>query len=413
MQINRYTLSGIVFALNGWDGNGNFLRTFPEGGWKGDATAGIKIRADRHDDHDQAICNALSNAICKDGQTTVLADIPFNGKKITGLGAPTLPTDAVNKGYADSVKTFTTGTEISGADINGRVTFTSPTGANGLAFTGADLSWIARLATAAGPGTPPVPPATINRLCLNDKADATGTDVIECREDGSIKAGAINAASFTTTGAINAATLTTTGTVTVTGDVVASGLVAGANVQTGGVFGSTSGVIFLRPNGVGNDAGRMHIDGGGNVLVTGNITTGNQINSNSSSTGNAYANNIQLTGQGYKPGGGSWASVSDSRIKDVHGSYEHGLAELLQVKPVRYAYKASPDTEYIGIVAQDIEDFLPETVTQVEGEIDGQQVTDLRQFDGGPLVYALINAVKELSAKLDAANARIEALEAA
>ncbi len=37
----------------------------------------------------------LSTAITKDGQTTITANIPFGGNKITGLGAATLPTDAV------------------------------------------------------------------------------------------------------------------------------------------------------------------------------------------------------------------------------------------------------------------------------------------------------------------------------
>lgn len=41
---------------------------------------------------------AFSNVICLDGQTTITANIPFNGKKITGLGAATLTGDAVNAG---------------------------------------------------------------------------------------------------------------------------------------------------------------------------------------------------------------------------------------------------------------------------------------------------------------------------
>ena len=40
----------------------------------------------------------LSNAICKDGQTTVTQNIPFNGKKITGLGDGVALTDAATVG---------------------------------------------------------------------------------------------------------------------------------------------------------------------------------------------------------------------------------------------------------------------------------------------------------------------------
>lgn len=37
---------------------------------------------------------AMSNRICKDGQTTVTANIPFGGYKLTGVGAATARTDA-------------------------------------------------------------------------------------------------------------------------------------------------------------------------------------------------------------------------------------------------------------------------------------------------------------------------------
>jgi hypothetical protein len=44
------------------------------------------------------IAQGLSNAICKDGQTTITANIPFNNKKITGLAAGSARTDAANVG---------------------------------------------------------------------------------------------------------------------------------------------------------------------------------------------------------------------------------------------------------------------------------------------------------------------------
>lgn len=44
----------------------------------------------------------LSNAITKDGQTTISQNIPFNNKKITGLGDATLDTDALNRQSGDA-----------------------------------------------------------------------------------------------------------------------------------------------------------------------------------------------------------------------------------------------------------------------------------------------------------------------
>jgi len=126
----------------------------------------------------------------------------------------------------------------------------------------------------------------------------------------------------------------------------------------------------------------------------------------------------------YRPAGGPWIAGSDARIKTVLGDYQHGLAEVLALHPVVYSYKgndhfgkALPEDAlsnhsavigkpFVGLVAQECEGAMPEMVSKVSGFIDGAAVDDLRTLDSGPLVYALVNAVKTLTA-------RIEALEAA
>ncbi|TAI63878.1 tail fiber domain-containing protein [Bradyrhizobium sp. Leo170] len=133
-------------------------------------------------------------------------------------------------------------------------------------------------------------------------------------------------------------------------------------------------------------------------------------------------------GAAYKPGGGTWTDSSDARIKTVRGHYEHGLDEILQLQPVWYTFKgndtheppppgkaaqspyaesfhyamAEARTKLVGLVAQDAERPMPEMVDQVEGYIDGKPVSDLRTLDTTPLIYALVNAVKTLSARVDA-----------
>jgi hypothetical protein len=67
---------------------------------------------------------------------------------------------------------------------------------------------------------------------------------------------------------------------------------------------------------------------------------------------------------------------------------------------------AQRGTEFIGLIAQECESVMPELVDKKRGYIDGVEVQDLRDIDTGPLVFALINAVKTLTA-------RIEALEGA
>jgi len=116
------------------------------------------------------------------------------------------------------------------------------------------------------------------------------------------------------------------------------------------------------------------------------------------------------TGTADKPGGGSWGSFSDQRIKKVIGDYDHGLSEILQITPKIYKYSLDPklsledqQKERIGIIAQDIEDILPECITLRESK----GFSDLRYYDSSPLLYTLINAVKELSERIQNLEATI------
>jgi hypothetical protein len=130
---------------------------------------------------------------------------------------------------------------------------------------------------------------------------------------------------------------------------------------------------------------------------------------------------FQITGIPYCPGGGSWQSSSDARIKTVLGNYASGLRELIRLRPVNYFYKgndtaAGPEesqhrqaammqTKFVGLVAQEAEEVMPELVKKRPGFIDGQAVTDFRDLDQTPLTFALINAVRELAARVVALEA--------
>ena len=130
---------------------------------------------------------------------------------------------------------------------------------------------------------------------------------------------------------------------------------------------------------------------------------------NSDTTVMSLASNGDLTlqaGTGYKTGGGAWAAISDARIKDVLGDYTTGLDAILSLRPVHYRYKTSGQ-EHIGLVAQEAEIVMPEMVTQGSGEIDGKLVDDLRTLDMTALPLAIVNAIKELYARVVALEAKV------
>jgi hypothetical protein len=120
-----------------------------------------------------------------------------------------------------------------------------------------------------------------------------------------------------------------------------------------------------------------------------------------------FAGNFIYSGAGnaLKAGGGPWGALSDERIKDVSGEYDLGLAAVTALRPVRYRYKAEPEKELVGLVAQEVEEVMPGMVTQGEGVIDGQPVTDMRTLDTTELLFALVNCVKELKAEIEALKA--------
>jgi hypothetical protein len=102
-----------------YNGSGTFQRLY---NWVTDRTNSIKIRADRMDAEFDGIASGLSNAICKDGQTTITADIPFNNRKITGLADASASTDALNRQSGDArflalIAGLTAETSIANADV--------------------------------------------------------------------------------------------------------------------------------------------------------------------------------------------------------------------------------------------------------------------------------------------------------
>jgi hypothetical protein len=121
-------------------------------------------------------------------------------------------------------------------------------------------------------------------------------------------------------------------------------------------------------------------------------------------------------GNAYKPGGGVWATPSDARLKEDIHPYTRGLAELRALRPVRYKYKkeywAASDRHFTGLIAQEVQDVVPEMVHPYKFQAIGDKLLDVLAVDPSDLTYMLINAVKELDAENQQLKARLAAVEA-
>ncbi|MFD0999177.1 tail fiber domain-containing protein [Ohtaekwangia kribbensis] len=121
-----------------------------------------------------------------------------------------------------------------------------------------------------------------------------------------------------------------------------------------------------------------------------------------------------------KPGGGSWASPSDRRLKKDITDFTDGMNVIAKIKPVSFRYNGIaglPDDgkQYIGIIAQDMQKAAPYTIDTFT---DSETKIDYLKYDPNAVTYILINAVKEqqatiekLQKQLDEQNKRLAALE--
>ena len=108
---------------------------------------------------------------------------------------------------------------------------------------------------------------------------------------------------------------------------------------------------------------------------------------------------LSVNGTASKPGGGSWAVFSDERLKRVTGRYTRGLAEVLRLEPIRFEYRSDNtlglrgEGEYIGFSAQEVARVVPEAVSQSSG--------GFLQINNDPILWTMLNAVKEQQVQID------------
>ena len=122
-------------------------------------------------------------------------------------------------------------------------------------------------------------------------------------------------------------------------------------------------------------------------------------------------NTLSVNGSADKTGGGSWGTFSDRRLKDLKGTYTSGLSQVLRISPVRYRYKDQnamdihDREEHIGLVAQEIQKVIPEAVTE-----NGKGYL---LVNNDPIIWAMLNAIKEQQQQIRKQRAQVRAQQAA
>lgn len=438
----------------GWSG-GNYTKgNAATGGWVGDASLGIGIEAWRHDTQDNDFATGIDQCLNKAGQNAMTGNLNLGGNYPVNLGAGTAAAPAlcmnndVNTGFfsptADEIGVATNGTERIRIDASGNVGVgTTAPGANVdiQSTTGAQLVTRFSADTAA---------SSINLRKSRGATVGANTIVQSGDEIGAIGFQGANGTGYTPAAAIYAH-------------------VDGTPGATNDMPGRLT--FYTTADGAGATSERMRISNAGDVSVgtiaaidrfnvtkdlngyTGIATTNQdqvlrlqayyqggvgQWGSIQATTGAAVANNLALqplggnvgigvTGPTYKlqlstdsagkPTTNTWTIVSDQRIKTNVQPYTKGLAEICQVKPITYDYNGKGGSPAgpggVSILAQELQPVFPECIGSYKAKLneDDAEETEILNYNGHAITFALINAIKELNAKVVALEAKVAALE--
>ncbi|MCP1106326.1 tail fiber domain-containing protein [Serratia nevei] len=112
--------------------------------------------------------------------------------------------------------------------------------------------------------------------------------------------------------------------------------------------------------------------------------------------GNAYTN-------------GAWHSSSDARMKTDITQIAGALDKLANIGGYTYLKQGVPEA---GVIAQEVESVLPQSVTQTELKLnDGSVLKDARGININGVVALLVEALKEERAAREGLESRLAALE--
>ncbi|MDU7807621.1 MAG: tail fiber domain-containing protein, partial [Serratia marcescens] len=106
---------------------------------------------------------------------------------------------------------------------------------------------------------------------------------------------------------------------------------------------------------------------------------------------------------------GSWHSSSDDRMKTDITQIAGALDKLANIGGYTYLKQGVPEA---GVIAQEVESVLPQSVTQTELKLnDGSVLNDARGININGVVALLVEALKEERAAREGLESRLAALE--
>lgn len=161
------------------------------------------------------------------------------------------------------------------------------------------------------------------------------------------------------------------------------------NSTTGVISITDSGIraLFSGGTGVSYNSATGDISIGQAVATTSNVTFANLTTTGTiSSNGTIYSNGDIV----------AFASSSDIRKKENISKIDNALEKVMSVNGYTYNF-IGDDRRITGVIAQEIEEILPEAVHEIDDELFGKS----KAVRYGNIAGLLIEAIKELKNQLD------------
>jgi hypothetical protein len=187
------------------------------------------------------------------------------------------------------------------------------------------------------------------------------------------------------------------------------------------IGGTLSGALAINPA-TAVEPLTMQVPSGGNARLWQTVTGTRQWSTGVMTSSGKYQIDDQTTpatrfvidtnGNTYNTTG-SWVTLSDARLKTDIVPYERGLAAVRQLNPVAFRFNgrspmagAGENALRYGLIADDVQLVMPEICGSTDIVLTGEEIlTTVATLEPGQMIYALINAVKELATKVDALEA--------
>jgi hypothetical protein len=208
------------------------------------------------------------------------------------------------------------------------------------------------------------------------------------------------------------------GGISAAGNISAAGGISAAGLIQTNYNGSGSGgeAIYATAGGIRSDAGgtALYLPNGNVVCQTITVAGTDEGGAGSGVAIRCTSGAVESDHSGtafYAPNGNvvcvSLTQSSDIRIKrDVWG-YDAGLAEVTALRPITYCFNGRGGTvedgrRHIGLIADEVEGVMPEMVGTMSRLLDpdDRAPTEIKTLDTTSLIFALVNCVKELAARV-------------